>query len=155
MTQRKWIFFCWMWHKELDFFFECDSFFLFFKKYESKNWTFVWKIWLTEWSLSFQYDTKNWIFLNITQRIEPFSKYDSKNWIFFSRGPVNVTQRIEPFFPYDSKNWLFGKRVKDLNPFFEYDTQNWTLFFFWLRLKESIFFVYDSQNWTLLFQHDS
>ena len=70
------------------------------------------------------------LFLNLTQRIEPFSNMtpsferlsqnDSKNWIF-----LNVTQRIEPFF---FKMWL-----KELNLFSTCDSKNWTSFWIWFR----------------------
>ena len=70
--------------------------------YDSKKWT-LFEIWLTEWNF----------FLNLTHRIEPFSKYNWKNWTPFS----DKTRRIELFF------WI---RLKELN-IFEYDSKNLTL----------------------------
>ena len=74
------LFFFWMWLKELNFFWtwlQELNFFFFWKNETLRNEPF--SIWL-----------KDWIFSNMTQRIE----YDSKVWTSFSR----KTQRIEPLF---------------------------------------------------------
>ena len=99
------------------------------------------------------------LFLNVTQRIEPFNV-------------LNMTQRTEPFsffkiWPkeieffcwmwvqelnfsfekYESKNWI---------PCLKYDSKNWTLLLIWIWLKElKLFFkrCY-SKNWTHFFQND-
>ena len=118
----------------------------------------LFQIWLTE--LNF--------FSNMTQRIylkniflkdlNPFL-FDSKNWPF-----SNMTQRIEPFFfEYDAKNWTLLLRIwrKELNPFFfEHDAKNctlflwiwaknWAFFYIWLKELNLFFSEYDSKNWTI------
>ena len=133
---------------------------LFFNN-DSESWTLC--KWLIELSLFYEpLLNKSWIFLFLTQRIEPIfwmwlfqktqkielfsKKNDSKNWTF-----LNMTQWIEPSFN-DSKNWtslsheLFLNDSKNLTFFFQYDSKNWTLF----RKNDSknwTFFEYDSKNW--------
>ena len=96
----------------------------------------------------------NLLLFDVTQRVEPFSWYDSKNWTFFS-----VTQRIVffkrltelisfvkydsknwTFFECDSKNWIQKHDSKNWN-FYEYDAKNWTLFWIWLK-ELSLFSVW-------------
>ena len=139
----------------------------------SVNWTFFFKkydlthrieplvmnlfsIWLKELNLllwtSFQYDSKNWTLLKMSQRIEPL--FHSKNWIFF-----NMTQRffqidskeLNPLFSMTQRNDIvFPKWRTELNPYFEYDAKNGTLVL-WIRRKElnPFFFEYDAKNWIL------
>ena len=149
---------------------------LFFKKKNSKNWTLFQKM-TQRIELFFLYDSKNWTFYCLTQRIEPFSyltqcirlfliclkelslfsKYDSKNWIVFL---------------CNSKNWTFFEFDSNFRTFFiEYDAINRTSFWvrlkdflfsiwrkewnFWKRLKELIFFLKMTQRIEPFFLHDS
>ena len=135
-----------------------------FWKFDSKNWTIFFTIWLTELNLFFYMAQRiePFLFLNITLRIEPdlcFKKKKQLELISFSKRMDlfftwheelnlffwNVTQRIEPFF-----FWLW---LKELNCFFNYDSKNWTL---WCDPKNwTPLFECDSKNWTLLFECDS
>ena len=150
MTQRIGPLILWMWRKELnpfslnmtwriELFFQYAFFswifeFLFLKKNDSKNWTFL---------------------KNTTQRTEVLFQYDSK--IFFQDDSQNWT-----FFPWlkemnlknltlKKKNWpFFFGWLTDLNLLFlEYDSKNWT-FFFW---RPQVFFEKknDSKNWSFFF----
>ena len=82
------------------------------------------------WSLSFQYDAKNWTFLVFQYDSRNWTylvfQYDSKNWTFL----LILTQRSERFFEYDSKNWIF----------FEHDSKESNLPLFGVWLKELTFF---------------
>ena len=117
------------WLKELNFFFE---------QYDSKNCTFLCKIWLNLLNLFAQYGSKNWtLSYEKTQRIELFIYHDSQNWTFF-----NLTHRIQPFFSTRviSTNWTFSVWLMELNLLFM------NLFSIWLKEMNS--FQYDSKKWT-------
>ena len=102
-----------------------------FFTYMTENSTFLWIFftWLEELNI-FWYDSKNWTFLNVTQRSEifyrkcprmDFLECDSKNWNF-----LNMTQRFE----IDSKHWTsFSIWLKELNLLLANDSKTWTLFF--------------------------
>ena len=148
--------------KNCTFFFECDP----------KNWNFLLNV--TQRIESLLKNIKNWIFLQIWLRIQPFLNlfiwleelnifwYDSQNWTFF----LNVTQRIVIFYKKWVPEWIFRMWLKELshcwkilriesfykydwefNPFwtFSYDSKNWTFFDMTRRIEP--FFQYDSKNW--------
>ena len=104
-----------------------------------------------------QFNSKNWTFFNMTERIELFSillkdltllvfQHDSQYWtLFFSKWLIE----IEPFF----STWLteiepyFSTWLKELNPFFLNTTQTIDFFNltqelnpFWICLNEFNFF---------------
>ena len=129
----------WMWRKEWNpFFFE----------YDAKNWIlFLW-IWRKELKALFIMTRRiepsrkllkdlNLLFLNLTQRIEPFFESDSK----FENFGLKNSQNIE-LFPknYDSKNWFFSQKndakffffenlIRRMEPSWKYDFQTKT----WLK----------------------
>ena len=163
LNESNTFFFC-MW---LMFSFDLKNWFFFCKKF-SKNWFFVW---LKEWYLTQRlevYVFEIWFkeldffffwwladlnfFKNYDAKIF-FEKYDSKNWTFFVLKKwlkeLNLfvwLKESNPFFNVTRKNWTsvlsMIQRIESLS---EYDSKNRTLFFFWIRLNESIpFFECDS-----------
>ena len=180
MTHRMEPFFFWTfsrWLKELKSFFNMTQRiepFVFLKmsqRIELKkmlkelNICFIWTTFLHDsmnWFFS-QFDSKSWVFSNMTQRVgfffwisleelNIFFYHDSKelNLSLF----LNFTQRLEPSFEYDSQKWAFF--------FFEHDSKKWTFlhitqriepFFLRGRRKELNFFLnltqrIDAKNWT-------
>ena len=147
MTQRIEIF---------SWFFYMSTFF----KNDAENWTlFLW-IWRKELNpFFFECDVKNLIFfLNMTQRIEPFSYLtqrnellfldmnDSKNCIFQTKN----TQWIE-LLKYDSKNWTFEPCVKKKTQRMAQRIEP----FVFLKMSQRIEFFFSkkkkcSKNWTSL-----
>ena len=101
-----------------------------FFKYDSKKCFFFFKkktqsielFWVLEWNFFLPYESKNWIFLNMTHRIELFF------WIWLTE--LNL-------FYNDSKNWTLSFWVR---------LKNWTLFLIWL--KELNFFIYKKRTMT-------
>ena len=77
-------------------------------------------MWLKELNF-FEFDSKNWTFLSLTQRIELFffQKYDSQNWNFF--------------FEYDAKNWTLFENSFDISQRFE------LILLIWLKELNSFF----------------
>ena len=124
---------------------------IFFSRYASKHWAFEKYDWLKEWNLFFFFrknDSKNWIFSNMTQRIEHFLqefdkqskncflfKNDSKNWTFFEK--------------YVSKNSTFLKKKRCLEDFSEKFHSNFKTFF-WMTQRIEFLFNMTHRNWTLL-----
>ena len=102
---------------------------------------------------------KNWSFLQIWLRIEPFLNlsYDSKKWTF-----NDMTQRIKPFCMWLKELKFSNMTLTELNiSFLEYDAQNWTSLFsnmthriehlfsrIWRTELNISFLEYDAQNWT-------
>ena len=148
-------FFPWIWRKELNSFFECDSKSWIFFERDSKN-LFIFffeKMRLWEMNL-FQYDSKNWIWLkwlnfyfpNMTQRIEPSFSI----WLKELNPFLNKTHRIEPFFlnmihriEPSFQKWLKKLNFlseKELNPFLENMTQRFEPLF-QEKLKELKLFL--------------
>ena len=130
----------------------------FHPKYDTKNWTFFFSIWLKDF---FQYDSKNWILLyNMTQRLGFFhqkknsknlTSYDSQTWTFFSKYfSKKMTRRIDPFFSLWLSKWNF---------FLKYEYESQSCFFFSIRITELIFFFFEYdfffQNWIIFFEYDS
>ena len=113
--------------------------FVFLNKKCSKNWTsFSFELlftWLNELNF-FQFDSKSWVFsnmtqrvglffLNMTQKLEPSFEHDSwlRSELFWtllreSNPFFKTTQRIEPFSKSDSKNWPFLKMTQRIETFF-------------------------------------
>ena len=151
-------FLCWMWSKELNLFLLNVT-----QRIESllknmKNWSFL-QIWLRiEPFLNLSYDSKKWTFFDMTQRIKPFA-CDSKNWNFSTKS--------------ESKNGFFRMWLKELKFFnmtqrIEYDAQNWTSLFsnmtlriehlfsrIWRTELNISFLEYDAQNWTSFLEYDA
>ena len=137
-------------------------------EYDSKNWmnlsnmtqkSFFFWTWFTElnlfsallieWNI-WEYDSKNWTFFDLTQRIEPSVLHDPKNWTFFfffenlcflKKSQIwtlfNMTQRIEPDFqnltkkkmnPLHKRTQRIGPEKICLTPTTKlfYDSRNWT-----------------------------
>ena len=150
MTQRieifLWFFTCLLFQKW------CRELNPFFFEYDAKNWTLF----------SLNVTSRIWFFLNMTQRIEPFS-FEAKKRTFISL--IWMTPRIVFSNKKYSKNWTFEPCAK------KKDSENGTLlkwFFlkwlielnlFFLNLfkmtqRVEVFFQYDSKNWTLCFSQN-
>ena len=144
---KTWTFFFWTWLKESNPFFECDSKIEFFWLKNSQHIELFPK----------NYDSKNWIFLkmmqrvyfwkkNLIRRMEPSWKYhfQTKTWLKELNFSSNMARRIELFLFSMSQRmgvflvWLkelnFLIWVKDFNPFFKY-AKSYTLFLS-IRRKE-------------------
>ena len=108
--------------------------------------------------LFFEFDSKNWFFLNMTQRIELFLNV-IQSFFFQKKKTVsiehfeNMTPRIEPIFLI----WL-----TELKPSFQNDSKNWTLLFNMTQRIES-FILFNMTHriepffrlWLIEFEHDS
>ena len=147
-----------IWLKELNLFLNITQRIELFLNMTQKNCTF----------LFLEYDTKNWIFFYMIQRIEPFfskgskkfTYHDSKNWTFFTWLKelnlfLNMTQRIEPCFKRWLKELNFKKLIQRINFFFwRNDWKNWTFLInttLKIRLKKLNFF----SIWLKDFENDS
>ena len=153
----------------------------FFPTWRVKNWTLLFN--MTQRIEPFFLTCLIIFFAKNIQRIEPSFEYDSKNWTFSNMTPkielfLNMIHRNEPFFQHYSKDGTFESTtqrighfliwLKELNLLF-YTTPRTELFlleeinFFFSNLNQRIdffknftsnywpfFFEYDSQNWTLL-----
>ena len=145
------------WLKELKSFFNVTQRIepFVFSQNVSKNWTFFSQnaqrieplfhsnyffTWLKELNFFSQFDSKSWVFSNMTQRIEPLFEYDSKNWIFVRYIRL---KGIEPSF--------FLVRINESNTFLHVThVFKWfkeLIFFFW-KISQRIDFSYYSQNGT-------
>ena len=125
MTQKIELFLIWIWLKELNSFWKCDSkSWFFFQKYDSKNCNFFSKLWLKELNL-----LKIWLtelnFFSWLKELNPFSFWvwlkelnlflnDSKIEPFFS----NTTQRIEPSSDTTQRIEPFSGTTQRIEPFF-------------------------------------
>ena len=96
-----------------------------------------WNIW--------QYDSKNWTFFDLTQRIEPSVLHDSKNWTFFTRGIYFF------FFKFGSKNWFFQNFTSNYWPFFWIWLTELNLFSNMTHRIEPFLKILTHRDWTLLF----
>ena len=180
--------------QRVEVFFQYDSknWTLCFSQNVSKNWTFFFSknaqrieplfhlnyffTWLNELNF-FQFDSKSWVFSNMTQRVGFFFFWI---WLKNLNLRLSMTQRSDPFWTwlkevnffehYSENRTLFLRRRKELNLFLnltqridfsqndaknwnlfsKYDAKNWNFFFFWIWLKElNFFFWYDSKKWNL------
>ena len=158
-TQHQKLNFCLKIQKATFFFEKLEKSNHFQKKYDSKNWFFLFFFFF------FPKMTQIFEFFHMTQRIEPlvmnlfsiwlkemkfcFFHFDSKNWnpLFFSKclKELNLSF-IWAIFLHDSKNWLFSIWRKD---FFKLTQKSWTHFFPWLK-EMTLFLQNDAQNWTLI-----
>ena len=86
---------------------------------------------------TFSYDSKNWTYFYMTQRLEP-SFFFSKMLTFKNRAFFSMTQRIEPFFSTTQRIELFS---------WNNDSQNWTFFLEKTTQRIELFYL-DSKNCT-------
>ena len=123
------------------FFFTNVSSKIFFCKKYSKNWTCFW-VWLKELNL-FEHDSKNWFFLNMIHRNEPFFQHYSKDGTFES-----MTQRIGHFLIWLKElNLLFY-----MTPRTELFFRGIELFFSQIWIKELIFQKFHFKLLTFFFK---
>ena len=87
------------------------------------------KIWVKEFNSFLKYDAKSCtLFLNTTQRIEPFFLWIRRKEL--NPLSLNTTQRIESFvFEHDAKNWI----LFDSENWFFKESKNWTFLQIWLE----------------------
>ena len=122
-----------MWLKELKLFFTMPLELNLFFADDSKKWKLLIWIWPKKWTFFLEYDAKKWtlffwiwlkdlnlFFLNMTQRLEPFSDTTQRIEPF-----SDTTQGIEPFSGTTQRHELFLLiSLKELNPFFS-DSNTW------------------------------
>ena len=130
-----------IWFKELDFFYDSQTWSFFFKNYDAKNFLKnmteriePFFVWLKELNFFFWFAAKNWVFFLLN--------FDSKNWAIF----LNSTQRIELFL-YDLQNWTSSFLLiwfKELNLVSKKATQKIEIFFFKKMTHRIELFVNDS-----------
>ena len=100
--------------------------------YDSKNWTFFTK-------------SKNWSFFTNMTHSKNSSLLNLFIWLKELNTFLNMTQRMEPFSQNDSKNWTFSSKWLKI-----FVLWIWLRIVFWLWLSERYCFVYfDSNNWTV------
>ena len=119
--------------------------------------------WLNELNF-FQFDSKSWVFSNMTQRVGFFFFWI---WLKNLNLRLSMTQRSDPFWTwlkevnffehYSENRTLFLRRRKELNLFLnltqridfsQNDAKNWNLFSKYDAKNWNFFFEYDSKNWT-------
>ena len=158
--------------QEFDFFQDSQTwtFFFFFKKNDSKNWSLFFTMTLkmefffstntTHRTDFFQYDSENWTFLKMTffRHLTFFFEYDSKNW----NSPIRLTGfKLFSLIWLKVLNFFCMTLWIDLFFFFQeiwLDSSNGTAFYeplFKMTQRVEVF-LSDSKNWTfLVFQCDS